>query len=201
MSRPVPERLRQLAAEVQQLDVLPAAAVRARGRRRARRQMAGAVVGVAVMATTAGIAATNTLDRPSQGAAAPGPAAVSPEVRCVLTLPPDPAEVRVRVLDGEGHPATATELRKRGFTVLAHTGGTTNSPSGPTMLRYGPAAIGAAALLRAELIGDTVMRFDPARADDSVDLTLGPTFVRLATTTELNQALAELDEPVAPPGC
>lgn len=205
MSRPVHERLRQLETEVQHLQVLPAAAVRARGRRRGRRQMAGVMVGVAVVATTAGITATSTFDRPLQGATAPGPAAVGLAASCILTLPSDPAGVRVRVLLG-GAPAgqgdtTATELRERGFTVLSRTDGATNGPPGPTTLRYGPAAIGAAALLRAALIGDATLRFDPARSDDTVDLTLGTTFARLATSTEINQALVAAGAPSAPPEC
>jgi hypothetical protein len=205
MSRPLHERLRQLETEVQHLQVPPAAAVRARGRRRGRQQMAGVMAGVAVVAATAGITATSTLDRPLQGATAPGPAAVSPAASCVLTLPPDPAGVRVRVLNG-GAPAglgdtTATKLRERGFTVLTHTDGSTNEPLGPTTLRYGPAAIGAAALLRAALIGDVTMRFDPDRSDDTIDLTLGTTFARLATSTEINQALVAAGKPSAPPEC
>jgi hypothetical protein len=204
MSRPIHERLRQLETEVQNLDVPPAAAVRARGHRRRRRQMAAVMVGVAAVATSAGITATRALDRPDRYTTLPGPAA-GPAVRCVLGLPDDPAQVRVRVLDG-GAPVglgdtTEIELRERRFTVLNHTGDPATHRTGATTLRYGPAAIGAAALLRAELIGAATMEFDSNRADDTVDLTLGPTFVRLATSTELNQALVEIGEPSAPPGC
>jgi hypothetical protein len=204
MSRPVHERLRQLEAEVQHLRVLPAAAVRARGRRRGRRQAAVVMLGVVAVATTAGLTATRAFDPPQQNAAMPaGPATApaGPVVACVLALPSDPSEVRIRLLDG-GAPAglddtIATELRERGFTLTRATGAT----SDPTTLRYGPAAIGAATVLRAELTGGAVMRFDPARSDDTIDLTLGPAFARLATTTEINQALVTAGEPTAPPGC
>jgi hypothetical protein len=195
-----------LEDEVRDLQVLPAAAVRARGRRRKRQQMAAVMVGVAVVATTAGITATRVLDRTERGTAVPGPATADIAVRrCVVTLPDGPARVRVRVLDG-GAPAglgkaTAAELRERRFTVVTGTGGPTSDPAGPTTLGYGPATIGAAELLRAELSGGAVMRFDPARADDIVDLTLGTTFTRLATSTEVNQALVSAGEPSAPPGC
>jgi hypothetical protein len=197
MSHSVHERLRLLETDVQHLQVLPAAAVRARGRRRGRRQMAGVVVGVAVVATTAGVTATNVLDRPEQGLTPAGPAVVSLAADCDLSLPSDPAGVRVRVLNG----ATATALRERGFTVLTHTDGAGTEPSGPTTLTYGPATIGRATVLRAALIGDTTMRFDPARSGDTIDLTLGTTFDRLATSTELNQALVAVGEPSAPPEC
>jgi hypothetical protein len=199
MSNPVHERLRQLESEVQDLRVLPAAAVRARGRRRARRQMAAVTTGVAVVATTAGITATQIFDRPDRDATPP--AAAGPAVGCVLTLPDSPAQIHVRVLEG-GAPAgqgetTAAQLRERGFTVL--TPG--DAPAGPTTLRYGPAAIGAATVLRAVVVGAATMQFDPARTDDTIDLTLGTTFDRLGTTTEINQALVTAGEPTAPPGC
>jgi LytR cell envelope-related transcriptional attenuator len=210
MSRSLHERIRQLETEVQDLQVLPAAAVRARGRSRGRRQRAAAAVAVAVVATTGGVAATRTFDWPHQRTAAPGLAAAQPSsgrgVHCVLALPDSPAAVRVRVLDG-GAPAglagaTATQLRQRQVTVLPGTGATPDpNTTGPVTLRYGPMAIGAATVLRAMLIDDTTMQFDPERGDDTIDLTLGATFERLATPTEVNQALVALGEPTAPPQC
>ncbi|MCA2215724.1 LytR C-terminal domain-containing protein [Jidongwangia harbinensis] len=200
MSRPVHERLRQLEAEVQHLPVLPAAAIRARGGRRRRRRATGVLVGTAMVATAAGLTAPSALDRlsPDRTAAA-GPAA-----SCVLTPPPDPAAVRVRVRNGGADARlgdlTSAGLRERGFTVLTDSGAGNPSP-GPTTLYYGPAAIGAATLLRAVLIGDAAMRFDPGRTDDAVDLALGTTAVRLATSTEVNQALLAAGPPSAPPEC
>jgi hypothetical protein len=107
------------------------------------------------------------------------------------------------VLDG-GAPAglreeTATQLRARDFAVQGGTAA--GSPDTATALRYGPAAIGAATLLRATLHGETAMRFDPDRRDRTIDLTLGPAFTRLATTTEINQNLVAAGEPSAPPQC
>ncbi len=161
----------------------------------------GVIAGVAVVVTAAGITATSAFDRPPQGAAAPGPVAVGPAASCILTLPSDPAGVRVRVLDGGRGDTTANELRERGFTVVTHTSGSANEPSGATTLRYGPAAIGGASLLRAALIGDVTMRFEPARFDDTIDLMPGTTFERFATSTEFNQALVAVGEPSAPPEC
>jgi hypothetical protein len=206
MSRPVEERLRELESELQTLQILPAADIRARGRRRGRRQLAALTVAGAVVATTAGIAATTPLGWPHQGAAAPQPTGDGSAISCVLALPDSPATVQIRVLDG-GTPAglpdaTASQLRVRRFTVLADTAGSTGDhTAGAADLRYGPAAIGAAALLRAELHGDVAMRFDPDRQDKTVDLILGPAFTRLATPTEVNQALAAAGEPSAPPQC
>jgi hypothetical protein len=154
----------------------------------------------AVVATTAGIAATNVLEQPR-----PGPAAVGdrPGVDCVLALPDSPSDVRIRVLDGgapAGLPGTTTsQLRARQFVVVA--GATDGDVAGAAALRYGPAAIGAAAVVRALVHGDVLMRFVPDRSDATIDLTLGRAFTRLSTTTETNQNLATAGEPSAPPQC
>jgi hypothetical protein len=199
MSPPVPERLQDLKAEVRHLDVLPAAAIRARGRSRARRQTTAMIAAGAVVAT-AGIA----FAWPQQNAAptADDPA-LSPGVTCVLALPGSPSRVQVRVLDGGAsaglRDATVAQLRARGFTVQDGTTGHRTEPA--ATLRYGPTAIGAATVLRAALSGDITMRFDPDRRDETMDLTLGPTFSRLATPTEMNQNLAAAGQPSAPPQC
>jgi hypothetical protein len=164
------------------------------------RQSAVLLAAGAVVLTTAGVAVTWP-DR--QTAPAAGLPASGPAISCVLTLPQNPAEVRVRVLDG-GAPAglraeTAAQLRARDFGVLDGTAGA--SPDTATTLRYGPAAIGAATLLRATVHGEAEMRFDPDRRDQTIDLTLGPAFTRLATTTEINENLVAAGEPSAPPHC
>lgn len=71
---------------------------------------------------------------------------------------------------------------------------------GPSRV-YGPAAVGAAAVVRAEVHGAVDMRFVPERRDVTIDLVLGPAFTRLATTTEVNQNLVTAGEPSAPPQC
>jgi hypothetical protein len=196
VSRTVHDRLRELQTEVRNLQVLPAAAVRARGRRRARRQLAALTAAGVAVAATASVAFTWPHQRTV-------PVSDQPPINCVLARPDSPAEVQVRVLDG-GAPvglpaATVSQLRARGFTVLDGT--TDTNPVGAAALRYGPAAIGAAALLRAEVYGETTMRFDPDRRDRTVDLTVGPAFTRLATATELNQSLVAADQPSAPTQC
>ena len=182
------------------MKVLPAAAVRARGRRRAWRQRTSVVAAVAVVAAGAGFAATHT-GATHQQAAAPG----RKELTCTLSLPDEPAEVKVRVIDGGAAAGMAdkalTGLRNRRFTV-------TNSPSRQAgeikdniVLRYGAAAIGNAALLRAYFPGSVAMSFDPSRDDDVIDVTVGPGFTSLHTTTEVNQFLVQQGEPTAPPQC
>ncbi|WP_305783251.1 LytR C-terminal domain-containing protein [Symbioplanes lichenis] len=179
------DELRQLDHDVADLPLAPAAAIRARGRRRGRAQLAATTVAVAAVAVTAGV----VLTRPDE----PQPVAdVPPPVACDVALPAEPAEVQVRVGGGD----VAAELRVRGFTVLSGPPG-----SGTTALAYGPAAIGDAALLRAYLPGEVAMHYDAARRDAVVDLTLAPGADRLATTIAINQALVEAGEPTPPPGC
>ncbi|WP_164842249.1 LytR C-terminal domain-containing protein [Actinoplanes solisilvae] len=193
------EQLRELESEVRHLQVLPAADVRARGRRRGRRQLAVTLVAGAVVATTVGVTVTRSSDEPPVQSAAG-----SSEVACVVSLPSSPAAVRIQVLDG-GAPAgsaaaTVAGLRDRSYTVNGTT--RTTTVHNPATLRYGPRAIGAAALLRAQLREDAEMVFEPARDGDTVDLTIGPGFAaRLVTPTELNQALAAAGTPSAPPQC
>jgi LytR cell envelope-related transcriptional attenuator len=196
MSRTLPDRLRQLDTDLDDLRVLPAATVRARGRRRAHRRLVGAVAAVAAAAGTTGV--MMILVRPEQPpVTTAGPSAPA----CTLALPADPAQVRVRVIDG-GAPAGPADavagLRDRRLTVLT---GTPAKTTDATAMRYGPEAVGAASLLRAYLPGEVIMSFDARRAGDTIDLTIGSDFTRLASPTEVNQALVAAGEPTAPPGC
>ena len=202
MSRPVLERLRELETDVRGLPVLPAAAVRARGRRRGRRQLITGAVAGAVVVAAAGVTAAGTVERSRHDSA---PAAGTPALTCVLSLPDDPATVSIRVFSGAAPAGTsgaiASQLRARQFQVLAGADGGDPDPADAAVLRYGPAEIGAASLVRAFVHGPVGMRFDPGRRDPSVDLVLGPAFTRLAGAIEVNRALAEAGEPSAPPQC
>lgn len=200
MSPSVHERLQELESDVRNLQVLPAAAVRARGRRRGRRQLTAVMAAGAVVVATAGVALAWPQERTVPAGDSP---ATSSGVTCVLTLPDSPADIHVRLLDG-GAPAgsldaTVTQMRARKFTVL--NGTTDPQPVRATTVVYGPEAIGAATVLRAAVYGDVTMQFDPDRRDQAMDLTLGPAFTRLSSTTELNQNLAAAGEPSAPPQC
>jgi hypothetical protein len=211
MSRFVHDRLQELEAEVRDLKLLPAADVRARGRRRGRRQLAVLTAAGAVVAITVGVAFARPHqqlppagDQPASNQSANNQSASGhPAIGCVLALPGSPAEVQIRVLDG-GAPAgvldaTTSALRERGFKTL--NGATGHRPAGAATVGYGPAAIGAATLVRAAVHGESTMSFDPARRDQAIDLTLGPSFTRLATATEMNQDLVAGGEPSAPPEC
>ncbi|MCU7725308.1 LytR C-terminal domain-containing protein [Actinoplanes sp. KI2] len=199
MSTPLRDRLRELEAEARQVKVLPAAAVRARGRRRAWRQRMAVAAAVAVVAAGGGFAATHT------GTHQPAVTPLDKGLTCTLSLPDDPAQVKVRVIDGGAAAGMAdkalTGLRNRRFTVTTGSSQEAGNRQGDVVLRYGPAAIGNATLLRAYFPGVVTMIFDPSRHDDVVDLTVGPRFTAFHTTTEVNQFLAQEGEPTAPPQC
>ncbi|WP_430783205.1 LytR C-terminal domain-containing protein [Actinoplanes sp. G11-F43] len=203
MSRPVHERIRELETDVRNLEVAPAAAVRARGRQRARRQWAVASVAGAVVAVTAGVAVAWPGARPGGTAIAPAGPSAAPMIDCVVELPDSPADVRIRVLGGgaaEGRAAAvADELRTRRFSVVGDPAA--GSPVKETELRYGPASVGMATLASALLPETPALRFEPERPDATVDLVLGPAFDRLATTTEINRNLVMAGNPAPPPGC
>lgn len=197
MSRPVRDRLTDLAADVEQVRLAPAADVRARGRSRARRHRAGTATALAVAAGF-GVSTLADRDRPP---AATTPAA--PPASCVpadLSLPGDLGSVVINVF-GDPGPVTG-QLDRRGFSATARPGPGGNSSTGgaTAVLRYGPRAIGNATVLRAFVDGDAVMQFEPARPDRTVDLVLDADFPGLASATKVNQNLVAAGEPTRPPG-
>jgi hypothetical protein len=132
-------------------------------------------------------------------------APVDKGLACTLSLPNDPAEVKVRVIDGGAAArmaeAALTGLRNRRFTVTTGPSREAGAIKGDVALRYGPAAIGNAAVLRAYFPGSVAMIFDPSSRDDVIDVTVGPGFTSFHTATEVNQFLAQEGEPTAPPQC
>lgn len=118
---------------------------------------------------------------------------------------PVPTAVKINVYNATAKAGLATdeknEFKARGFIV----GKVGNDPlakkvDGVAVLRYGPKAAGAAWLLRAYFLDNAKQEFDITRKDDVVDVVLGNGFKQLATTTEVNQALAQLGNPTLPEG-
>ncbi|GAA1483622.1 LytR C-terminal domain-containing protein [Brachybacterium fresconis] len=115
------------------------------------------------------------------------------------TLPLDPAEVTVTVLNGTGRSGlagqTSDQLGERGYTVGDP--GNTDRSSGPATIVYGPSGYVAAQSVLAQLPEATLSMDD--RDDATVSLLLGKGFDGLA---EESDAAAALEEPVAmPEGC
>jgi hypothetical protein len=207
MSRPLRDRLLELQQDAGQVRLAPAADVRARGLRRARRRTAGTAVACAALVTVAGFGVTAVLGpdgTPDTVATLPA----GPQGNCRypvdLALPDDPRTVQIEVSAGADRAGqVAGELAARGFAATGHGLIDPDSDTDGTVavIRYGPGAIGAATLVRALVGNGAVMRFYPERDGRTVDLALGTEFGRLATTTEVNQALVEAGEPTRPPGC
>ncbi|WP_433057615.1 LytR C-terminal domain-containing protein [Dactylosporangium sp. CS-033363] len=68
------------------------------------------------------------------------------------------------------------------------------------VIRFGPSTVGAAWLVRAYFLDQARPEFDKARQDDKVEIILGGKFKQLPTTTEVNQAIAQLGNPELPEG-
>ena len=118
---------------------------------------------------------------------------------------PEPTAVKINVYNATAKPGLATderdEFKARHFTVDK----VGNDPlakkvDGVAVLRFGPKAVGAAWLLRAYFLDQAHQEFDIKRKDAEVDVVLGNGFKQLATTTEVNQALAQLGNPTLPEG-
>jgi hypothetical protein len=202
MPRPMPEQLRELAEDVRGVRLAPAAEVRARGRSRARRRTTVTTAAVAVALAAGGLGLAGAL-RPEPGSSA-GPVPAAQPDRCPgldLRLPDDPQRVGIVVSAG---PTTANsvvrDLGNRGFRATA--GAKAEAPAGAAvLLRYGPRAVGNATVVAALVGGLAATSFDPERTDTAVDLVVGPSFTRLNSTTEVNQALATAGEPTRPAEC
>src|SRR3954464_13940265 len=137
-------------------------------------------------------------------APAPSPSAVCPSGQVPVDLRlPLPRDVRLMVLNGSGVPGrekdVIVQLGQRGFQVLDTT--TVVPPvEEVALIRYGPRTVGAAQVMRAYFLDEARPEFSLDDRDDPVEIVLGTKFRELGTKTEVNQALARLGQPSAPPG-
>jgi hypothetical protein len=161
-----------------------------------------ALVIVAGLTVLALLLVVITLIRDTQRGA--GLAADCPEgwKRVDITLR-EPKDIKINVYNGTDDvglaDSVATNFANRDFKVQA----VANDPlkkkvEGVAELRYGPKGVGSAHVLRAYFLDAAEPVYDPEREDDVVDVVLGEDFKQLATTTEVNQALVELQSPGLP---
>jgi hypothetical protein len=112
------------------------------------------------------------------------------------------SQIAVNVYNGTSRASlattVATELRNRGLSVHS-VGSASGGPHPQTVLRFGPDGVGAAWYLRAYFPG-AQSEFDASRPGAPVDVIVGASFVNVPTKTEVNQAIAQLGQPVPPPG-
>jgi hypothetical protein len=118
---------------------------------------------------------------------------------------PNPEQVTINVYNATDQGGLANvvagDFKNRKFNVkAAGADPKAKAVDAVAVLRYGPKAVGAAWLLRAYFLNEAKTEFDIGRADDLVDVVVGTKYKQLATTTEVNQALAQLGNPTLPKG-
>ncbi|WP_344618761.1 LytR C-terminal domain-containing protein [Dactylosporangium salmoneum] len=166
-----------------------------------------AVVGILIVAAAVFVIVAVVKDR--QG----GPAADSKKcaegaVMANARLPRQ-EDVKVTIFNATNRPGTgsdvANDFLSRRFKEAKVVTAAPNPPvTKPTdvvaVIRFGPQTVGAAWLVRAYFLDQARSEFDKARQDDKVEIILGGKFRQLPTTTEVNQEIAALGNPVLPEG-
>jgi LytR cell envelope-related transcriptional attenuator len=162
-----------------------------------------ALIFVALLFVAGGTVVVLAVVRDSQTATAHGskcpPGAVPAKIHM-----PEKNQVTVNVINGTKRIGLANqiadEFRFRGYNV--HNTTTAAKVSDQIAeIAYGPEAVGAAWLVSANfLVDEAEMDFDINRKGAEVDVTLGTKFQQLATSTEVNQSIAAIGDPLLPPG-
>jgi hypothetical protein len=163
-----------------------------------------ALIFVAVLFVTAGVVVLTAINKDTQTlppAQSCEPGRIRVNVEVVRT-----DQVTLNVLNGSQRiglaDQIARELSHRGFNIA--TVGTVppgQEFDGVGHITFGPEAVSAGWLVQAFFLKDELAEtFVPEREGQAVDLVLGDAFQQLATTTEVNQRIAALGEPEAPPG-
>ncbi|MCM4083697.1 LytR C-terminal domain-containing protein [Paractinoplanes hotanensis] len=162
-----------------------------------------ALVVVGVLAVAAVVFVIVALVRDTQGGPAAGEGCPAGAPLADVTLPDDPAEVTVKVLNGTDNPGLAdsvtNEFKNRRFTTQKPAE-SKSKLKGVAEIRYGPDTVGKAQLLRAYFLAQSKMTYSAKRKGGVIEIVIGNQYRQLATTTEVNQSLVEVGEPTLPPG-
>jgi hypothetical protein len=169
-----------------------------------------AMIFVAVLFVTAGVVVLTAINKdtqtqPPQELCRPG------EVRVNVDVPEDRSKVTINVLNGSPSrnglaQQVGAEFSHRGFTVAKMEDSPEGEFGGVARIVYGPEGVGAAWLVSAYFLpayfldGDAAKVFDIERIGPEVDVILGNKFQQLATSSEVNQAIAQEGAPIPPPG-
>ncbi|MBB4742948.1 hypothetical protein BJY16_006407 [Actinoplanes octamycinicus] len=158
---------------------------------------------VGVLAVAASIVVVVALVRDTQGDASAAGRCPAGTTMVNLTLPKEPAQVKLRVLNGTKRVGLAetvsAEFQDRGFKMQPSK--TSKSKFDQVaLIQYGPKAVGAAQWIRAYFLGDAKPEFSDKRTTDVIDIVVGERFRSLATFTEVNQSMAQIGDPTPPPG-
>jgi hypothetical protein len=162
-----------------------------------------ALVVIGVLAVAAVVFVVVALVRDSQSDAVAGNGCADGAPKANVTLPDDPDEVKVRVLNGTKEAGKAekvtNDFKNRGF-LMEKPKESRSKFNRIAIIRYGPKAVGDAQLLKAYFLGKAKPEYSAKRTDDVVEIVVGAGFQQLATSTEVNQSLVELGEPEVPLG-
>jgi hypothetical protein len=119
---------------------------------------------------------------------------------------PQEKDVKIKLYNASGGTVStggfANTLQHRGFQVTTANPG--EEPQTPlpdvAVVRFGPKAVGSAWVVQAYFINDATPEFQIGRTDDVVEVVIGSGFKKLATVSEVKQALWQVGRPPAPPG-
>ncbi|MFG2036983.1 LytR C-terminal domain-containing protein [Dactylosporangium sp. NPDC048998] len=166
-----------------------------------------AVVGVLIVAAAVFVIVAVVKDRQG-GPAGDAKKCAEGSVMANAKLPTQ-EEVKVTVYNATNRSGAASDVAsdflsrrfKEAKVVTAAPNPPVNKPGNVVaVIRFGPQTVGAAWLVRAYFLNEAENEFDKARQDDKVEIILGGRFRQLPTTTEVNQAIAALGNPVLPEG-
>jgi hypothetical protein len=129
----------------------------------------------------------------------------------VITKPlPPRGDITIKVWNGASQPglaqSVAEDLQHRGYTVQK-VGPRDNKPTidDVAFIMFGPDTVAAAQVVRAEFLmtnsqQNRDMKFNIKSKSKVVDVVIGKGFRQLGSTTEVNQAIAQLGDASAPAG-
>src|SRR5258705_6890398 len=165
-----------------------------------------ALIVVAVLFIAAGVVVIMAIGRDTQTQAATGGACAGGLVPAKIKMPDQRDQVTINVLNGTTKAGLAErvgeEFANRGFKINQKTSAPDNQRTNEiAVITYGPDAVGAAWLVSAYfLVDEAKMHFDIKRKGSEVNVVIGENFQQLATTTEVNQSIAALGNPLPPAG-
>jgi hypothetical protein len=159
-----------------------------------------ALIIVAVLFMTAGVAVVMAVGRDSQTAATETDLCADGLVPARIKMP-ERDQVTLNVFNGTSRSGLAeqigAEFKSRGFNInKTETAADNKKYDQIALITYGPDAVGAAWLVSAYfLVNDAEMQFDINRKGAEVDVVIGEKFQQLATSTEVNQSIAAIGNP------
>ena len=163
-----------------------------------------ALIFIAVLFVTAGVVVLTAINRDTQ-ILPPADKCAPGDIRANITVPERP-QVTINVYNGTSRVGLAEqiggEFKNRGFNIGKMETAPDGQPyEGIAVITFGPDAVGASWLVSAYFLADEAeMSFDRERTGAEVDVTLGALFQQLATSTEVNQSIAQKGSPELYPG-